>query len=291
MKSIFGTMSPRRPTMKNIIGANILRYRKEQGLTQEELAKKLSITYQAVSKWETGQTTPDIALLPVLASILKVNIDKLLGYSHNFDLRSLYDQKYKSEDYYWGVKPSNMCFRVLELMPPDRPLKLLDICCGEGKDAVFMARCGYIVSAFDVSEAGVEKTKKLAEKANVEIDAFKADILDFRLEREYDILFSSGSFQYMKPELVDEIITNYKTFTADNEINAFNVHIEKPFIEIAPRRRINQYYWKSGQILSMYHDWYIEDFSEYIFDCNSSGIPHKHPMNKMYARKISDKKS
>ncbi len=48
--------------MKNNIGANIVRYRKESNLTQEELAKQLNITYQAVSKWENGQSTPDISL-------------------------------------------------------------------------------------------------------------------------------------------------------------------------------------------------------------------------------------
>lgn len=40
--------------MKNAIGKNISIFRKKQGLTQEELAKKLNVSFQAVSKWETG---------------------------------------------------------------------------------------------------------------------------------------------------------------------------------------------------------------------------------------------
>jgi tellurite methyltransferase len=56
--------------MKNIIGENIARYRKEKGLTQEEVAKQLNITCQAVSKWENGYSSPDVSLFPCLASIL-----------------------------------------------------------------------------------------------------------------------------------------------------------------------------------------------------------------------------
>ena len=84
--------------MKDIIGANIVRYRKERNLTQEELAKQLNISYQAVSKWENGQTTPDISLLPLLSSILNVSIDRLMGYSHNYDPRSHYEEFYEKDE-------------------------------------------------------------------------------------------------------------------------------------------------------------------------------------------------
>lgn len=191
--------------MKDIIGSNIARFRKQRNLTQEELANKLSITYQAVSKWENGQTTPDISLFPALASILNVSIDRLMGYSHNFDSRSYYDKVYQKEEYFWGIQPSAICLKVLELMPPTKPLRLLDIGCGEGKDAVFFARCGYHVSGFDISDSGLEKAKRLADKATVFVDFFKANVLDFRLERKFDILYSSGMLHYITPELKEEI--------------------------------------------------------------------------------------
>ncbi len=272
--------------MKEIIGSNIVRYRKEKKLTQEELAKQLNITCQAVSKWENGQTTPDISTLPALASILNVSIDRLIGYSHNFDPHSYYEQAYKRDEYFWGIQPSNMCLKVLELIPPIKPLHILDIGCGEGKDAVFFARCGYEVSAFDISDAGIEKTKRLADEANVYVDVFKANIWDFRLERKYDILFSSGVLHYIKPELREEIITNYKDFTANGGMNVLHVFVKKPFIGDAPEKENHSYHWTSGQLLMFYQDWFIEDFLDYISDCNSSGIPHKHAANKMYARKM-----
>ena len=43
-----------------VLAANIQKYRKKCGLTQEELANKLGVTFQAVSKWENAKTAPDI---------------------------------------------------------------------------------------------------------------------------------------------------------------------------------------------------------------------------------------
>ena len=54
-------------------------YRKKQGLTQEELAQRLGVTNQSVSKWESAQCCPDISLIPKLADIFDVSIDELFG--------------------------------------------------------------------------------------------------------------------------------------------------------------------------------------------------------------------
>ena len=62
------------------IGKIITDRRKSLGLTQQALAEKLNISFQAVSKWENGTSCPDVALLPKLASALNVSIDSLLGY-------------------------------------------------------------------------------------------------------------------------------------------------------------------------------------------------------------------
>ena len=59
-------------------GEFIYTHRKKLGMTQDELGRKLKVTNKAVSKWETGETLPDIQLLPELASVLNVSIDELL---------------------------------------------------------------------------------------------------------------------------------------------------------------------------------------------------------------------
>lgn len=61
------------------INEQIAYYRKQRGLTQEDVACALGVTNQAVSKWESAQCCPDIALLPELADLFEVSVDKLLG--------------------------------------------------------------------------------------------------------------------------------------------------------------------------------------------------------------------
>ena len=62
-----------------ILAANILKYRKRSGLSQEELANKLGVTFQAVSKWENAKAAPDITFLPILADVFGCYIDELFG--------------------------------------------------------------------------------------------------------------------------------------------------------------------------------------------------------------------
>ena len=62
-----------------ILAANILKYRKKSGLSQEELANKLGVTFQAVSKWENAKSAPDITFLPIMADIFGCYIDELFS--------------------------------------------------------------------------------------------------------------------------------------------------------------------------------------------------------------------
>lgn len=65
--------------MKETFGQRFTRLRKEKGLTQEDIALKVNISTQAVSKWENDISMPDIAILGDLADILAISIDELLG--------------------------------------------------------------------------------------------------------------------------------------------------------------------------------------------------------------------
>jgi transcriptional regulator with XRE-family HTH domain len=65
--------------MKESFGSRLSRLRKAKGLTQEDVADKLHVSPQAVSKWETDSSYPDIDGLVTLSEILGVSVDELVG--------------------------------------------------------------------------------------------------------------------------------------------------------------------------------------------------------------------
>lgn len=67
--------------MNESFGERITKLRKDRKWTQEDLAQKLNISAQAISKWETNAGYPDITLLPKIAEIFNTTIDDLLGQS------------------------------------------------------------------------------------------------------------------------------------------------------------------------------------------------------------------
>lgn len=270
-------------------GEVISKRRKEMGLTQNQLAKTLNISFQAVSKWENGTAYPDIEMLPKLAAALNTTVDALLGYS---SVVTDYDGRYNTEEYYWGLKPNRICYDIMKILPPIRPYRVLDIGCGEGKDAVFFAKCGYTVTAFDISKQGIEKAEKLAQYNKVEVRFFRGDIFDYRPETEYDIIFSSGVLHFLSRSRRKEFCDSLKEHTADNGINALNVFVHKPFIKRAPdltRDEEKRHPWYSGELFGYYYDWLFHTCREEIFDCDSGGIPHKHCMDTLIAQKIREK--
>jgi tellurite methyltransferase len=199
--------------------------------------------------------------------------------------KNVYDEKYAGDGLYWGLKPSEICFKVIGLLPPERSWKLLDIGCGEGRNALFFARNGYDVSAFDLSARGVEKTRILAEKTGVTMDVFADDLITYRLKEEFDILFSTGVLHYVPKSIRRDLFDNYKKYTRPGGLNVFSVFVEKPFIPKAPDAENKAQKWISGELFGYYHDWIIEYCTEEIFDCMSGGIPHRHAVNRIVARK------
>ena len=247
--------------MQNIFGQNLLNRRKALGgLTQEQLAVKLKVSFQAVSKWERGETLPDIKLLPVLASQLGTSADSLLGYEGAAPA-TIYEERYRTQELYWGGEPNEMCYDILQLLPPTRPLKVLDIGCGEGKDMLFLARCGYLTTGFDIAASGIAKAKNFAAKAGLNAEFFRADMLSYAPTEEFDIL-------------------------PRDSLCALNVFVDKPFIKMPPDEEIDGVYWQSGELFTLFSDWKFHRCEQVIFDCISSGVPHQHCMDILIAQKM-----
>ncbi|MCH5273200.1 MAG: helix-turn-helix transcriptional regulator [Lachnospiraceae bacterium] len=88
----------------NYIGEKIKELRRKNDMTQEKLADYLGVTYQTVSKWETGITSPDLSLIVPLARLFKVTTDELFCFNENADyirneeLEAEYRETWKNGD-------------------------------------------------------------------------------------------------------------------------------------------------------------------------------------------------
>lgn len=87
------------------LGDKILELRKNKNLSQESLAEKLNVTRQTISKWELGETSPDIKQAKELSKIFDISLDELVG-NKKKDIQ--YEKIIKIED------NSNMILRILK---------------------------------------------------------------------------------------------------------------------------------------------------------------------------------
>lgn len=89
----------------------IKKLRLDADMTQERLAEFLSISSQAVSRWETGVAMPDISLLPPLANLFHVTTDYLLGMGEyeRDERRAEYEAAYKD---YWKMEDKEACYQM-----------------------------------------------------------------------------------------------------------------------------------------------------------------------------------
>lgn len=90
------------------IGQNIKRLRRNVDMTQEELAELLSISSQAVSRWETGSALPDISLIPAIVNLFGVTSDELLGIDVSQLQKQVAEYKQKMDDLYNHCQYSEM---------------------------------------------------------------------------------------------------------------------------------------------------------------------------------------
>lgn len=263
---------------ESILAARIYESRKRLGVTQENLAEKLGITPQSISRWENGQSRPDVDMLPKLASIFGITIDGLFGY-HAENLKiAQYEENFKNKIPACG-KVSKLATKILNILPPEKSKNLLEIGCGKGTTSIFFARNGYIVSAFDTSENEIQKAAQLSKDIGVNVNFFCADILHYKIDSKFDIIFSEGGLQFVPPADRAQVFKIIQSSTAVGGINAFSVFVDKSFVD-------SKSDYRTAELFNYYgRNWKFELMKEIYFDDENDG---KYCKDIMVAKKISD---
>lgn len=203
-------------------------------------------------------------------------------------MENQYELKYRTGKFYWGIEPTRIARKAVEFygQPADINTKALDLGCGECRDLLFLAKNGFESHGFDITSAGFEKAHLLASEENIKIKTFTSDIIHYIPDCKYDLIISSGALQYLPYNIRNQKFNEYKNATNMGGLNALMAFIKKPFITPAPDSESTAHDYFSGELFSYYNDWEILYCDEIIFDCMSSGTPHKHAANYMVAKKI-----
>ncbi|MEM8862481.1 MAG: class I SAM-dependent methyltransferase [Chloroflexota bacterium] len=90
----------------------------------------------------------------------------------------MWDERYSKDEYVYGKDPNDFLAQHYGAIPKGKVLSLAE---GEGRNAVFLAKQGYSVTAVDSSQVGLEKAGKLAEENGVELELIHADLAEFDL--------------------------------------------------------------------------------------------------------------
>ncbi|MDO4741320.1 MAG: methyltransferase domain-containing protein [Eubacteriales bacterium] len=163
--------------------------------------------------------------------------------------------------------------------------RVLDVGCGDGRHALYLAGLGFRVDAFDISENAIHKLNALKQDAGLQINACVCDVLHYDFRVPYDLIIVHGVLQFIERAQQPAIIELLKTWTA-----AGGYHIIALFTDEEPvpddLKDVMVGVFKNGEIAEYYDDWEIKMFENSRFsDEHENGIRHRHAMNKLIAQK------
>lgn len=199
------------------VGNYLCNLRKNKGLTQDDLANTLSISRQAISKWETGLSVPDLEVLLQLSNLYDVTINDILTADNN-ETEVEYENNVESNKNAWNSKASvwndfiDVSFDTFEYAEKkyenEEDLKLignvkgksvLEIGCGGAFNGIVLAKQGARVSGLDLSEEQLKQAAKNAGNQGVKIDLFQGSMenLSAFKSNSFDIVISIMAMMYV----------------------------------------------------------------------------------------------
>ena len=141
---------------------NLKKYRVLKNLTQEDVAEYLRITPQSVSKWERGESYPDITLLPALANIFETSIDLLVGMDAIRAKETRYNIHKKAVEYQriGDYDSAEKTYRDALLIYPNKPGMILGL-------ASTLALKGNTAEAIELMERGLSISINEKQKSTI----------------------------------------------------------------------------------------------------------------------------
>lgn len=198
-------------------------------------------------------------------------------------LKPFWEKEYLSSERFAFGSPSLEVKAFSKLIPKNS--RILDLGCGDGRNALYLAKKGFVVDCVDISENGIDKINKLSEEINVEINTFICDVKNFEYKEKYEMIIAHGLLQFIDRQYQQSIIENIKQHTKENGFNIISVFTDE---EPAPEdlKEIMVGVFKKGEIKEYYKNWKIRLFeSKKFHDEHDGGIKHYHSSDKLVVQK------
>lgn len=107
--------------------------------------------------------------------------------------------------------------------------KILEVGCGEGQNAIYLARQGHLVDAFDLSQYGIAKLEHRCKLSNTQVNTFVADLTTYQFKQNYDMIICFGTLHFVAKDDWKKFINNAKKYT-----NIGGIHIIQIFTDTIP---------------------------------------------------------
>ena len=186
-----------------------------------------------------------------------------------------------------GGMPSQEIRDVASNLP--RGAEVLDLGCGEGRNALYLAECGFDVTAVDISDTGIRKLNALAKERDLDIHSEVADMRRYRFAHPFDLIVSHGCLHLIERPSWQKLVSLFKVHTTPGGMNVVVVFTDR----IPPPDDLKDFclgLFREGEVFSLYSDWETLLQQTYTFEDEHPGSPrHTHPVNKLVARKPSNK--
>lgn len=196
--------------MSETMELKIAQLRKLKGVSQQELAEYLGVTFQSVSKWETKTTLPDITLLPKIAEYFQVTVDEVLGLkpirsSHYIprdtnnrnDWRRMEHVVENDRRFFWNEDYLNYFFH--EVLKVDHPVDVIEFCCCNGdlgKRLLSLLPEGSTYTGVD-SEYFIPKAKENLKEYEASVQLIAGNVNQFKTNKKYDISICQAALRHM----------------------------------------------------------------------------------------------
>ena len=166
----------------------------------------------------------------------------------------------KPEDYFpkkYNTNPVHS--EVLEAMQTVQPCKALDLGCGQGRNALFLAQHGFDVTAVDQNELSLEILQSIVEQEDLELPVGLYDINSASIGQTYDFIVSTVVLMFLQADRIPAIIKNMQEQTS---IGGYNLIVCAMDTEDYPCSVNFAFTFKEGELANYYQDWELVKYNE-----------------------------